>query len=367
MTQFKKIPLFGKDSEPSHTSSVMSIILTAIFWLCFLIVSFIIKPLNQKPKYKEVQIVLSPSPTARKAPEPPAPAAPAPAPSQASEAPSAAPTAPAATPQPPKQTAPVTPAAKPAAKTEPKKTAAKPAQKKPAATTESSAAKTKPAQVSEPVYALDPMEAFAQQTSKKKSQEFDWSQFDDDTTEETVQSSPVTPAKPAESSFSGSAGSAASTTANQRQTSTSKETSSKSSSVSSETKNSLGKIASTMFDGTQTAGIQAQSNVKSTVSGTGKVVMEMTDGTQRTLLEPASPIINLSEEAAKTIDSSRKVTIEFVVNENGHVPYGDIEIIPAALLSEIAKREIKDQVSTWRFEAASFTSIAEFEYNIVKR
>ena len=346
MTRFKGTPLFGQDSSPSHTSNVLSLIATAIFWLIFTICSIVIKPQPAKPKYKEVQIVLSPKVEEKKEQPKPAPAAAAPAPAKAPEpvptkAPNPAPTPAKESPKPKKQA----PAAKPA-----------PAPAKAPA----------PAPAPEPVLYDDPMEAFAKQTAPKKKQEFDWSQFDNEPAAETTSTTTTknTP-KPVESSFSGSAGSVAETSANTRQTSESK-SSSKNSEISSSTSSSLGKIANTVYKGKAVEGVESEIQMN-TASSNGKVVIQMIDGTSRALIDPKSPVINLSPEASKTIDGSRKVSIEFVVNEQGHVAYSDIEITPASLLTEIVISEIKSQISQWRFESATYSSIAKFEYNIVKK
>ena len=56
--KFKKIPLFGQDSSPQHTSNILALIGTLTFWLFFLICMIFIKQKPQKPKFKEIQIVL---------------------------------------------------------------------------------------------------------------------------------------------------------------------------------------------------------------------------------------------------------------------------------------------------------------------
>ena len=64
--KFKKIPLFGQDSSPQHTSNILALIGTLTFWLFFLICMIFIKQKPQKPKFKEIQIVLSPDFTTQK-------------------------------------------------------------------------------------------------------------------------------------------------------------------------------------------------------------------------------------------------------------------------------------------------------------
>ena len=82
MISYKGTPLFGEDSSVSHTSEFFAIAGTVLFWLRFLIFSFVIKPGPKKPEYKEVQIVLSSTPVVQKTEE-------APAPEEAEEAPAA--------------------------------------------------------------------------------------------------------------------------------------------------------------------------------------------------------------------------------------------------------------------------------------
>ena len=73
MINYKGTPLFGQDSSVSHTSEFFAIAGTILFWLLFLIFSFVIKPQPKKPEYKEVQIVLSSTPV-QKSEDAPAPA-----------------------------------------------------------------------------------------------------------------------------------------------------------------------------------------------------------------------------------------------------------------------------------------------------
>lgn len=74
MTKFKGTPLFGQDSSPQNTSNILALIGTALLWLTFLICAIFIKPSVKKPKYKEVQIVLSSTPVKEKVKESSAPA-----------------------------------------------------------------------------------------------------------------------------------------------------------------------------------------------------------------------------------------------------------------------------------------------------
>ena len=73
MIEYKGTPLFGEGSSVSHTSEFFAIAGTVLFWLIFLIFSFVIKP-QPKKKYKEVQIVLSSTPVVQKSQDASAPA-----------------------------------------------------------------------------------------------------------------------------------------------------------------------------------------------------------------------------------------------------------------------------------------------------
>lgn len=378
MINYKGTPLFGQDSSVSHTSEFFAIAGTVLFWLLFLIFSFVIKPLPKKPEYKEVQIVLSSTPVVQKSEEAPAPAEAASA-SAASEqsqnfveatavetpvvetpAPKSEPVEKTVeTPAPKKVEAPK-PKSQPQAKKEPAKTQSqqKPAEKPVPAP---AAQKTE----SEPIeYAKDPMEAFAAQTAKKTKQEFDWSQFDDDEAEETTTATPNKTVQNNSPAFSGSAGTAA-TSDSSKVTSTSSNTGSKSNTASSSTSSALQGIKNSTFKGNAANGVQSETSAKTKTSGSGKVEMEMSNGRSRALISPASPVINLTAPAAATIDSSITVSISFKVNEKGNV--SGVTISPASAFKEIVKQEITGQLLDWIFEPADYTATATFEYKIVKK
>lgn len=367
MIEYKGTPLFGEGSSVSHTSEFCAIAGTVLFWLLFLIFSFVIK-VQPKKQYKEVQIVLSSTPVVQKTEEAPAPA-------------EAASAAAASSQSEPSQTQPIVetpaPKAEPAPVKETPKTKTQPQQKKETAKTQAQpetavAAKPAPAPkpapqktVSEPIeYAVDPMEAFAAQTAKKTKQEFDWSQFDDDEPAETTTSTQSRTVQNNAPAFSGSAGAAA-TSESSKVTSTSSNAGSKSNTASSSTASALQGIKNSTFKGNAANGVQSETSAKTKTSGSGKVEMEMSNGRSRALLSPASPVINLSAQAAATIDTSKTVTINFKVLNAGNVT--DIMITPESILASIVRDEIKAQISKWLFEADDYTATATFEYKIVKQ
>ncbi len=377
MINYKGTPLLGEDSNPQHTSEFFAIAGTVLFWLIFSIFSFVIKPQPDKPKYKEVQIVLSSTPVVQKTEEAPAPAEAASASAASSES---VVEQVVETPAPKVEPAPVVKETPPAPKTVEKnvetpkpKAQPKPEPKKEAPKTQTQKTQTPvPAKKAEPVepieYAVDPMEAFAAQTNKKAKKEVDWdAMFADDepaTTQTTNQVKTVTNKEPA---FSGTAGTKATDSTEKLTSSSTSNSNSKSQNASSSTSSALEGIKNSSFKGNAENGIQSQTNVKSKTSGSGKVEMEMSNGRSRALISPAKPVINLSAQAAATIDSSITVTIKFRVVEAGNIPRAEITITPESTLHQLVRDEIRNQISTWRFEPADYAATATFEYKIVKQ
>ena len=73
MINYRGKPVLGPDSSTKNTSEFFALAGTVLFWLLFMIFSFVIKP-QPKKQYKEVQIVLSSTPVVQKSEESPAPA-----------------------------------------------------------------------------------------------------------------------------------------------------------------------------------------------------------------------------------------------------------------------------------------------------
>lgn len=361
MINYKGTPLLGEDSNPQHTSEFFAIAGTVLFWLIFSIFSFVIKPQPEKPKYKEVQIVLSSTPVVQKTEEAPAPAEAASASAASSETvvEQVVETPVVETPAPKVETS--KPKAQP--KPEPKKEAPKAQTQK-----TQTPAPAKKAEPVEPIeYAVDPMEAFAAQTNKKPKKEVNWDEmFADDEPSETSSSNQVKTVTNNEPAFSGTAGTSSSNTTEKVISSTNTSTS-KSTSASSSTSSALEGIKNSSFKGNAANGVQSETSVKSKTSGSGKVEMEMSNGRSRALFSPAKPVINLSAQAAATIDSSITVTIRFRVVDAGNVPRAEIAITPESTLHQLVRDEIRNQISTWRFEPADYAATATFEYKIVKQ
>lgn len=351
--------ILSKDCPVHKQSKYISAASTAVFWVVLLLCMVIVPARKPKEKYKTVQIVLaSPEKKVVKKAEAPAAQKPSAAPKQEQAAPAEQPVTPPPAPAPAK-------VEQPKAETKPSQPKTQKTQSKPAAKTESKPAPAKtPVKQAEVVeYAMDMSDGVNfNAPAKKKTATWDDIEFSDD----AAQSSQQTETKTV-TSKSGVAG----TAGTQSSTSTAKTTSQNQSvkennQVSSTTTSALGKIANAKYVGNSSSSVQSEVNISAS-SSNGKVTVQMTDGSRRALIDPAEPVITISEENAKLIDSKRSVVIEFTVVASGNVPFSNVRITPESILPAAIRMEIIDQISEWRFESADFNSIARFEYNIVKR
>lgn len=210
-------------------------------------------------------------------------------------------------------------------------------------------------------YALDPMEAFALQTSKQSEQEFDWSKFDENSTVTKSQNENYVLS---ENKIEGVAGEISSSSSNKISSQIEKKNFTNEG-TSSVTESALERIANTSFVENSSSKITTKSNVNSSTSDDGKIQIKTTDGRFRALLEPEKPVLNISDENAP--DGSRTVTIIFKIQPNGYILKSDVSITPAAVLSDSLREELISQISTWRFESTNFSSTASFEFNIIRK
>lgn len=391
--KFKKIPLFGQDSSPQNTSNILALGGTAFLWVVFLLCMIFVKPKVQKPKYKEIQIVLTPeNQQAKQTPKEQSvqeakqeqiqKTEPANQPVQKTETPKIS------------QKPPVQPSAKttpkenvqnnskpkvaeqPKTQQTPKQVQQSKTQQTPQTPTPQIQTPQPVAQKTEPVeYAKSVEELMAEQmTSKKQQKEFDWDlMFDDSDETESFQNDSYEQTKKipqntenVQSSFSGAAGIAAENTSSAVKSETSQKQDVQQK-TSSQTTSSLERIMNTSFVGQMSNGVQSQTNIQTSVSNDGHVKLKMSNGHTRSLLEPSEPKIILSQNAASTIDGSRTVKIRFKVVESGNVPVNEIQITPASMLTQIVRNEIIEQISKWRFESADYVAFAEFDYKIIKQ
>ncbi|MBQ5647009.1 MAG: hypothetical protein IIV07_08090, partial [Treponema sp.] len=227
----------------------------------------------------------------------------------------------------------------------------------------------KPQQKKQITYKKSVEELMAEQAaSSSKNKSWDDSMFDDEDSSSVSTSSSSSSNVGQISGSSALSGTAASSAGSHQSVSSVSSTANSSVGVSSSaTKSALGKIATTSYVDTPTAGISSQSTIKSSTASDGKVAVALSDGSARILLEPAKPVIIISAASAKLIDSTRSVEISFRILPEGNVPLNGIKITPSALLPLEIQAEIKKQISTWRFASASDDGQAVFEYSIIKR
>lgn len=207
-----------------------------------------------------------------------------------------------------------------------------------------------------------------QMGASAKQKAFDESMFDDVVAETNTSSQSVSKnvnRMDSSSALSGSAAVAADSASGS--VSATADRAEKPSSASSATSAMLSKISAAQYSTTIGNGLSSKSDVKVAQSTDGKLAIELSDGSARVLLEPLKPVIIISEENGKRIDSSRQVVISFRILSAGNVPFSGITITPSSALPEEIQSEIKDQVSTWRFAPASSDGQAKFEYSIIKR
>lgn len=213
-------------------------------------------------------------------------------------------------------------------------------------------------------------ELIAEQRAKPKIQkkEFDWSSFDEQTSE-TVSSSDVKTVNEQSVSsvdvFEGTAGISSGSENNTSVSATSRNTLDEA--ASSSTMSALGNISATVYSSSSSNGVTGSSSIKSAGAPNGKIALVMNDGSSRTLLEPSRPVIALSEKAAATIDTTKNLTVRFTVLPDGHVDLNSIKITPGAIITPLVQAEIAGQISSWRFNQDSVSATAVFPYKIEKR
>ena len=349
MIEYKGTPLFGEGSSISHTSEFFAIAGTVLFWLLFLIFSFVIKP-HPKKKYKEVQIVLSSTPVVQKTEETSAPseAASASAASAQSE---------------PAQTQPVVETPAPAPKAEPvQKTVETPKSKTQTQPQPKPSPAAKPAPepqqtMSEPIeYATDlsggvDFNKIAKKTPVDNSI-FDSMDSDDNNFSDNDSSSRVVNGQ---SSMSGTGGTI----------SANKNEGLKSESLQ-------GAKTEEARHGTEICKIRDTKEIVNSESGLGenpkksagkdKNSVVWTDGTgARTYY---SLDTNLSDKAIKSMQVSKATpfTITFSVDADGNVMITTIEIKNEFILSDIIKKEMKEKIGSWKFGKGSGISKAQFDW-----
>ncbi|WP_288507349.1 hypothetical protein [uncultured Treponema sp.] len=200
-------------------------------------------------------------------------------------------------------------------------------------------------------------------SSAKKTAEWNESFFDDS---QTVQSKNISEVQNKSSVKSSVEGTAAKSSAEKTSgvSSSFESAGSGNADVSEETKSSLANIKNT-FSSSVSGNIKSKTSVASQNSG-GKLSIKMSDGKSRELLYPKNPVIFISEENAKLVDETKKVIVRFKVRADGTVPVTGISILPSSLLPLQIQAEIKEQIQLWRFseESSGLDGTASFDYTL---
>ena len=121
-------------------------------------------------------------------------------------------------------------------------------------------------------------------------------------------------------------------------------------SVSSSTSQALNKISSTKY---------VAKNSSDTIAYETSGVQ-----TSRMLIYPSEPSIVIPESLENKIERTKTVKISFVVTAEGKVNSKTIVIEPVGSLIPEIEREIKAQISLWRFESGKSDGQATFNYSI---
>lgn len=372
-----------KTWSASKLSKNCSFVLTIFLWFVLLIVFIFVKPIQSKPKYKEIQIVLDPvkkiekkenvssakkQELAKNVEE-----------TKTSETEQKAQKQEVKTEQ-KKEVAKTSSAQTSTKKAEPKtenktstatktteKPAAKPAEKKVTEKPKTTPAPKKVEQKTEPIkYAKSVEDLMEEQFSEKKNvNDFDWDSMFDDSDSETSkeQSTSTTKKVTTKNTVKGTAG----TTSDKASEPivSNKSSSNAKSNISESTSGKLSDISSTKYSGK--SNISEITKVETSTGSNGKVSVKMQNGMSRLLLNPAKPNIYISDENARLIENTVTVNITFTVLESGNVPSAEISITPASILPSAVRNEIVSQLSKWRFEAADYIATARIEFTIVKK
>ncbi len=211
-------------------------------------------------------------------------------------------------------------------------------------------------------------EQLAKKTSPKKEINFDEIDWEESTSSKEQTSSKTTSSSPF-NALEGTAGTAETSGKNSTSLSSSSDRENAVQNVSENTRNALNEILNAEFSS------QSQSNVSTVASlpsqglkksSSSNISMVMDNLSVRELLEPSEPAITLSPAAAATVDSSKNLSIKFVVSSQGIVKKTTIEISPKSAVSVIVQNEIAAAVSKWRFSSDTTDAAATFTYKIVK-
>lgn len=330
MINYKGTPLLGEDSNPQHTSEFFAIAGTVLFWLIFSIFSFVIKPQPEKPKYKEVQIVLSSTPIVQKTEEAPAPAEAASASAASSESvvEQVVETPVVEIPAPKVETTPVVKGTPPAPK--PK--------------------------VETPIYKSND-ELLAEQLSKTRKRDENYDPFandKDDNENSTISDSPKVVIT--QNTIAGEAAKASNN-----------DSSSIKSSASQKDTNNYDVTAGKEFDKIRDAKELGKSdsgngNNPNKSNSSDKNSITWTDGASSRSVYSFDTELSQKAKSSMQVSKPTPFTITFSVDADGNVMTTTIVIKNEFILSEIIMKEMKEKISSWKFGKGSGISKARFDW-----
>jgi hypothetical protein len=204
--------------------------------------------------------------------------------------------------------------------------------------------------------------------SDKSTESVDWDKMFADSNKVASSSTSATPSNSSALSSSEALTGSVASVSSDTSASASSTTSQSSKSVSTSTLDALSSIKSSDFsDEGSGNGITSTVSVVSEGSKTGGTAIKMSDGSMRKLLDPLRPVLTISEENEKLINSSRAVVIKFIVKADGNVLPTSINFTPSGLLPFSVQSELRIQIAKWRFEKGAGDGQAEFKYSINKQ
>ena len=344
-----KYPLFGQDSQPLYTSKILAFIGTGIFWFIFLILMIFIKPIDKKPKYKTVQIVLTSEVTKDKEEISSSTAQAAPAPKiEEEKIPEIE--SPKSQPEVEKIENP-----KPQPKPESQETNVSQKKENPKPVEKSQA----PAKGESPkLYKSvdDQLDDIFTGESSSVSDQSVWDSFESDLPVKNTSDY-----LPVQSGVVQSNSQAQVTNSDQRIKSQATSNTTSTAAASSEVQNMLADIEGAKGVAQSSVNGQAQNPTNST-NLSADSDLKWTSGKARRLLLPSNPEIKISKENQNRINFSQAI-ISFTVDKNGYVVRSTISVqpsIPQSVLDEIA-----NQIADWWFDSDdSGQAIASFTWKI---
>lgn len=361
-----RLPLFGKDSLPQHTSSFLSLIITFVVWIVLFVVFAFVKFPEKKEEYKPIQIVFE-QPKVQSVQEKTVPEKKeVQTPKQElveqksvqkTEQKKQEVVEQKTQPQKKESVEPKTNnAPKQTAQTTKTTTAPKQSTQKTSTTKKETPANKK---VPEFTYAKSVEDLMNEQFETQKSSnvsDFDWDSMFEETTTSSSSNNNQKYVKTESSDF----GQAGSLSYNENSNQTSKEVkSSSNSTLSSSTKSQLDNIA----DAKQSSSSSKQTSSNQSLSKIDD--FDWIQGSMRELQIPQNPKIVISEVSGRLLDSTREVIISFTVLEDGSVI--NIKITPSSVLAPQIQSEIKEQLYNWHFESSDSISLASFRCILQKK